>query len=356
MRFLRRWSVFILLFVGLLVLLVPKWITSAQSNGGGGPQRSGPSAPVVRVMEIQPTTLNDRLRLTATLLAEDSVNLRAETAGMVTEILFDDGSSVEKGALLVKIKDDELQAQRRAKLLDIELARIQANRQERLLRSESTTQEAFDEARIRLETMQVDLDLIDARIKKTEIRAPFNGRIGLRQVSIGTYLEPTTVVTSIQAVDPLKMDVAIPERFLPRVRVGMDLKFRIEGFDREFVGKINALDPRINDATRTITARAIIDNSHRMLLPGGFASVELALNLVEDAIMVPSTAILPDLESITVYLVEDGKAVSRQIKTGIRTRNSIQVTEGLEYGETLITAGLQRLRNGIAVTILNDSE
>jgi membrane fusion protein (multidrug efflux system) len=355
MRFFRRWSVFILLVGGLLVLLVPKWISSGQSNGGGAP-RPGLQAPVVRVMEIQPSTLNDRLRLTATLLAEDSVNLRAETAGMVTGIYFEDGSSVEKGTLLVKIKDDELQAQRRAKLLDIELARIQANRQERLLRSESTTQEAFDEARIRLETMKADLALIDARIEKTEIRAPFDGLIGLRQVSIGTYLEPTTVVTSIQSIDPLKMDVAIPERFLPRVRVGMELKFRIEGFDREFAGIIKALDPRINDATRTLTARATIDNSDRMLLPGGFASVELALNLLEDAIMVPSTAILPDLERTTVFLVEDGKAVTREIKTGIRTRNSIQVTEGLEHGETLIIAGLQRLRNGIAVNILNDSE
>lgn len=356
MRFIRRWSVFFLLLGGLLVLLVPKWISSAQSSNGSGPQRSGPPAPVVRVMEIQPTTLNDRLRLTATLLAQDSVNLRAETAGMVTGIYFEDGSSVEKGELLVKIKDDELQAQRRAKLLDIELAQIQANRQERLLRNESTTQEAYDEARIRLETMKADLSLIDARIEKTEIRAPFDGLIGLRQVSIGTYLEPTTIVTSIQAIDPLKMDVAIPERFLPRVRVGMELKFRIEGFNREFVGKINALDPRINDATRTLTARAKIDNSERILLPGGFASVELALNLLEDAIMVPSTAILPDLESTTVYLLQDGKAVVREISTGIRTRNSIQVTGGLEPGETLIVAGLQRLRDGIAVTVLNDSE
>lgn len=332
------------------MLLLPKWIQSAQNNA----QHSAGSRPsaVVRVMEVEPTALNERLRLTGSLMADESVRLRGETSGIITGIFFDDGSRVAAGQLLVKIRDDELQAQRRARMLDIELARIQAERQERLLRSESTTQEAFDEARIRLETMKADLALIDARIAKTEVRAPFDGLIGLRQVSMGAFLETSTVIASLQAIDSIKMDIPIPERFLPRIRVGMEISFRIDGFDEIFSGTIKAIDPRIQESTRTLVCRAIIDNREGKLLPGGFATIDFALNRLNNAIMVPSTAILPDLEVTTVFVVEGDRAVSRQVQTGIRTRDRIQIIEGLSAGEVLIVAGLQGLRDGSPVTVM----
>ncbi|MCC5835451.1 MAG: efflux RND transporter periplasmic adaptor subunit [Opitutales bacterium] len=307
-------------------------------------------------MTVEAENLRDRLVLNATLMAEDRVQLRSEISGRVTGIYFEEGTTAEEGELLLKIRDDDLQAQRKGKQLQMELAEIQLRRQQRLLDNQSTTQEAFDEARIRLETLESELELIDAQIAKTEIRAPFTGRVGLRQISVGTLLDPSTVVTSIQDISKLKVDVAVPERFLSRVREGMSLDLRIDGVDKAYRGEVTAIDPQINVATRTITLRAEIDNSDYQLRPGGFATIELVLSEIEDALLVPATAVIPDLERTTVYVLEDDRAVSREIRTGLRTRERVQVTEGLQPGDRVIVAGIQDLRDGIEVNVLESAQ
>lgn len=353
MQFFRRWSLFTFIPVALLVLIVPKWISTATESGSsGGPGQGSRPAPAVRAMTVEPENLRERLVLNGTLQAEDRVQLRSEISGRVTGIYFREGTIAEEGELLVKIRDDELQAQRRAKQTQIELAEIQLRRQQRLLESESTTQEAYDEARIRRRTLQAELELIDAQIDRTEIRAPFTGRIGLRQISVGTLLEQNTVVTSIQDVSKLKVDVAVPERHMPRVREGMSIDLRVDGVDRPYRGSVVAIDPQINVNTRTLTLRAEIDNSEGHLRPGGFATIELVLNEVEDALLVPATAVIPDLERTTVYVLEDDRAVAREVRTGLRTRDRVQITEGLSSGEQVIVAGIQDLRDGIRVNLL----
>lgn len=355
MHFIRRWSLFIILPVLLLVLIVPKWISSAAEGYSGG-RPGGRPAPAVRTLTVEPENLRERLVLNATLIAEDRVQLRSEISGRVTGIHFEEGALAEAGDLLVKIRDDDLQAQRKGKMLQIELAEIQLRRQQRLLDNESTTQEAFDEARIRLRTLEAELELIDAQIAKTEIRAPFTGQVGLRQISLGTLLDPSMVLTSIQDIRTLKVDVAVPERHLSRVREGMHLDLRIDGVDTPYRGEVTAIDPQINVSTRTLTLRAKVDNSGNELRPGGFATIELVLSEVSDALLVPATAIIPDLERTTVFVLEDDRAVVREIQTGLRTRQRVQVTEGLQPGDEVIVAGIQDLRDGIAVNVLEAAQ
>lgn len=357
MQFLRRWSLFFVIPVFLLVLIVPKWISSAaDSSSGNASTQGGRPAPAVRAITIEPETLRERLILNGTLQAEDRVQLRSEISGRVTGIYFSDGSIAEEGELLVKIRDDDLQAQRRAKQTQIELAEIQLRRQQRLLESESTTQEAFDEARIRRRTLEAELELIDAQIAKTEIRAPFSGRIGLRQISVGTLLEPNTVVTSIQDVRKLKVDVAVPERHMPRVHEGMAIDLRVDGVDRPYRGEVVAIDPQINVNTRTLTLRAEIDNTEGNLRPGGFATIELVLSEIEDAMMIPATAVIPDLDRTTVYVLQEDRAIAREVRTGLRTRERVHITEGLRPGEQVIVAGLQDLRDGTRVNLLETAQ
>jgi membrane fusion protein (multidrug efflux system) len=353
MRFLRRWSVFIVLGGLLAALLVSKLLLSPSSQptagGGGG---GGRQAAVVRVHAVEPEDVRERIVLNGSLVADEGVLLRAETSGAVVGVHFNEGGCVRRGDLLIKIRDDELQAQRRSAIYDLELASLNERRQERLLQSQSTTQEAFDEARIRRQNVEAQVALIDARIAKTELRAPFDGRIGLRNISPGAMVDTNTVVAALQAVDLLKVDFSVPERYLAEIATGQMISLRVEGVDRTFEGEIIAIEPRIDEVTRTLLCRARVHNDEGVLLPGGFATIELFLRRLDNAMMVPSVAIIPDLERTTLFVATDGRAEERVVRIGLRTADRVQVTEGLRPGDQVIVAGMQGLRNGTAVEVI----
>jgi len=192
---------------------------------------------------------------------------------------------------------------------------------------------------------------VKTQISKTEIYAPFSGQIGLRQVSPGGFVSSETLVTRLQQLDPVKVDFAIPEKYREKIRTGTLIKFRVEGIDSAFTGRVYAIDPKIDPGTRNLSLRALCSNPNGLLVPGAFAKVEIVLDDLKDAMVIPSEAIIPQLNGEKVFICKEGKAKSRIIQTGLRTEREVQVIDGLNKGDTVIITGLLQLREDMPVKI-----
>jgi membrane fusion protein, multidrug efflux system len=328
----------------------------ASKNNDPAPRPTGerrPGGMTVSGVVVSPQPLDDVVNSSGTVLASESVDLAAEASGTVQSILFKEGAHVRKNDLLVELKHDDLQAQLKKTELQIQLASELADRQKQLLESNSTSKEQYDIAISSLATLKADRDNLTAAISKREIRAPFDGIIGLRYVSEGSYVTPpTTRIASIQKINPLKIDFAIPEKYAGRVRVGDLVKFQSDEANLEFGGKVYAIEPEIEPTTRTVQLRAMCENKGETIFPGGYVHVELRLKQVGGALMVPTQAIVPVLKGQTVLVKKNGVVASVNVKTGIRTPSVIQVTDGLSAGDTVITTGILQLRPGMPVNVM----
>jgi membrane fusion protein (multidrug efflux system) len=349
----RRWPKR-LLVVGAVLLIVlglalPKLWGKEESGGGGGPSSSAPMS--VDATVLQPGTIAERLRTTGTLRADEAVALTPEAAGKITDIRFEEGARVQKGQLLVQINDAELQAERRRIEHELALAADRAERQKRLLEEGGVSQEEYDATVNEVEVLKAERQLVEARIEKTKVHAPFTGVVGLRSVSEGAYVTPETQITTLNRLDPLKIDFSVPEKYASRVRAGQSISFQVRGVDRALTGQVYATEVAVADETRTLQLRARTDNPDRVLRPGMFADVEVTLGTIDDAITVPAFAVTPTLDGQRVFVVENGTAQPRNITLGIRTDSTVQVTDGLALGDTVITSGIQELRAGLPVRV-----
>jgi len=277
------------------------------------------------------------------------VELRSEVPGRITAINFDEGSRVEKGALLMKIDDRELQAQLKKLQVDEKQARDDLYRKEKLLELKAVSQEECDRAFNTLGITLAQIELIRSQISKTETYAPFSGQIGLRQVSPGGFVSSSTLVARLQQTDPVKIDFAIPEKYRAKVRKGSKISFTIEGIDSLFSGHVYAIEPKIDPSTRNISLRALCPNPGGILIPGSFARVSVVLDDIPDALAIPSEAVIPVMNGEKVFVCRGGRAKSQAIRTGIRTERQVQVIEGLNAGDTLIVTGLMQLREDMPV-------
>lgn len=335
-------------FIGLALIAVlvgGLWFirTTTVTNNEVQGQNSRP--PLVRISTVESSLFQETIFANGTLRANEAVDLRAEISAMVTGIFFEDGAMVPEGELLVKLDDRELKAEKRTLERRLQFARLEEERQRTLLEDGGTTEAAFDEALFERELVETQLELVKARLDKTEIKAPFDGLLGLRRVSRGDLVDPGTSIVSVRQIHPLKLDFPVPERFLPRVSIGMPVSIAAAG-GREFDGEVVALEPQIDEETRMISLRALVDNEDGRLLPGGFVSVELILDEIEDALMISSTALIPGLGKNLVYVVADGKVEAREVETGFRTRDQVQIVEGLRAGEKIVVQGVQGVRAG----------
>lgn len=320
-----------------------------ESKAGAG---QGKQVMTVTGFVLQPKKLDNIVRTTGTLRAFDEVDLHAEASGRVTKIYFTEGSHVNKGDLLIKINDEDLRAQLSKTQLQIKLNQSQLDRQNELLKINATSKQEFDVAENQLNSLKADKEVIEAAIKKTEIRAPFSGVIGLRYVSEGSYVSPVTQIASIQNINPVKIDFSVPEKYAGMVIKGDVVNFYIGETDQQINGKVYAIEPKIDLATRTLQIRALCDNKAEKILPGSFAKIELRLKETPDALMVPTQAIIPVLKGQTVYVAKDGTAQSIPVKTGVRTAIEIQITDGLSVGDTVITTGINSLKPNAPVKII----
>ncbi|MCX2739769.1 efflux RND transporter periplasmic adaptor subunit [Pontibacter anaerobius] len=307
----------------------------------------------VDVYVVSPTAYQNRIVSTGTVLPNEDVELRSEISGRVTGINFEEGSRVRKGQLLLTVNAAEMQAQLQKLQSNQKLYRDMEERQRTLLEKEYISRQEYDQVSNQLATATADIQALKATLAKAYIRAPFDGVIGLRQVSEGSYVTATTPIARIVDVSPVKIDFAIPGRYSQMVKEGDMITFTAEGSPQEHQARIYAIQPNIDPATRTLQVRALFDNKNEEVKPGAFVRISLGLKEVEEAILIPTESIIPEAEGHKVFLVKDEKAVPKMVKIGQRSEKLIQILEGIEPGDTIIQSGVLQARPGADLSIRN---
>ncbi|MEX0922345.1 MAG: efflux RND transporter periplasmic adaptor subunit [Rhodovibrionaceae bacterium] len=312
--------------------------------------QDGPPAIPVEVAPVSVETVLIEVSAVGTLLSNESVVIRPEIAGLLTEISFAEGANVTKGDLLFGLEDSIYQAEledSRARLL---LSQRNYERARDLYDRGAGTARSRDEAEAELRTTRAAVELATARLEKTQILAPISGVVGLRHVSQGDYVEPGEDLVNLEDIESLKVDFSIPERYLANLRVGQRVQITVDAFPGEiFTGEVYASNPQINVAGRSIEVRARIDNAQRRLRPGLFVRVNLEIDRREDAIVIPEQALVPRDQDIYVYKVVDGTAVQTKVETGQRKFGKIEVLEGLAKSDIVVVAGQLKLTDGAKV-------
>jgi len=348
---LPRWGLVLAVTLAVVAALaVPKVI---QLRDDGEAASNAVEQPRLRVAvhRVAPVELAERLATIGTVRANEEVEIVSEISGKIAAISFDEGSRVDEGQLLLKIDDSELRAERQRALYRVELAERAEARQQQLLDDGVISSETYDVALGELNVLRSELQLIEAQLLKTEIRAPFGGVIGLRWVSPGSYLSSQTRIAELHDLDPVKLDFSVPERYAALMKIGDEINFTVEGIDRVFSGTVFAIEPSIDAASRSLRMRARCPNGDGALLPGTFANVNLAVRSAADALTVPAIAVVPELGGKKVFVYRDGVAEPVPVTTGIRNEREVQITGGLAEGDLVITSGLLQLQPGLEVEL-----
>lgn len=314
------------------------------SSPAGG-RAGGNKNLLVDAYVVQTTSLNESIEASGTLQSNEEVQVQPEITGRITGLYFKEGTQVSKGTLLVKIYDEDLKAQLQKLELQQQLAKTTLERQENLLKINGISRQDVDVTRNQVSAYGADIEYTRTQLQKTELRAPFSGRLGLRNVSLGAIVSPTTVITTLQQIDPLKVDFSVPEKYRTAISQGDAVDFRVAGDQNIYKGNIYAIDPKIDLTTRTIKIRGIIPNAGK-LLPGAFARVAISLKNMPDAIMIPSQAVIPGTRDKKVAIADSGKAKFVIVETGLRDANNVQITSGLSIGDTVIISGILQLKPG----------
>ncbi|MBN1953268.1 MAG: efflux RND transporter periplasmic adaptor subunit [Bacteroidales bacterium] len=300
---------------------------------------------------IEPVTMNELIKSTGTLIPDEEVELSFETSGKVVSIFFTEGSHVKKGELLAKINDKPLQAQLLKLQAQLKLSLDREFRQRQLLESDAISRESYDQTATELQSIEADIMLIEARISETELRAPFDGLVGLRMISEGAYATTQTRIVSLVKTSPLKVEFSIPERYAGKVSPGFPISFVIDGVQKTFQAKVYAVDPKVDQETRTIAVRALYPNRNEELKPGRFVSVGVLFSERDSAIAIPSEAVIPEMEGEKVYIYKNGITEEVKLTLGLRTESHVEVIKGLHFGDTLLTTAILQLRQNIPIRL-----
>jgi membrane fusion protein (multidrug efflux system) len=320
-----------------------------EKKSDGATANAAPRPVEVNAVVAEPREFENKIFATGSVLANEEVEIRAEIPGRIISINFHEGAMVKKGALLVKINDNELQAQLKKLLLDEKLAQDDVFRKEKLIEIKAVSQEELDISRSQLGVIQAQIELIRAQLEKTGIYAPFDGRIGLRYASPGGYISSSMLIARMQQTDPVKIEFTVPEKYIAGLTTTMEIQFTVTGIDSVFSGQIYAIEPRIDPSTRAFAVRARCRNAGGILTPGAFAKVTIILQNISDALVLPTEALIPDIKGEKVLVSRHGKATTVYVTTGIRTDREVQVTSGVNPMDTVIISGLLQIREQMSV-------
>jgi len=298
-------------------------------------------------------TINDVIRTKGLLMPDEEVDLAFETSGKITHIYFKEGTSVRRGELLARVNDEPLQAELKRLTAQLPLAKDRVARQRILLDKDAVSQESYESVTTELDKLLADIEFVKSRIAQTELRAPFDGIMGLRHVSEGAFASPSTVISRLTKVSPLKLEFSVNEKQVSHIRPGTELLFTVEESDEIYSATIYAIESSIDAATLSLKARALYANAERKLKPGQSAKIEITLDEIKNAIVIPSISSLAEMGIDIVYVYRNGKAQQVVVQKGIRTASSVQITQGLSSGDTLLVTGVMQLRDGMEVKITN---
>lgn len=321
----------------------------------------GPMPETVATTEAEATTWQGRLTAVGTVEAVQGVALETEVPGIVREIRFKSGTAVNAGDVLVVLDAETEEAQLRAARADAELARLDFQRIQQLRETDAVSASRLDQAQARLDSARAAVENIEAVIAKKTIRAPFDGVIGIRQVNLGQYLAPGSPIAPLQQFEPIYINFSLPQQALGRLAEGMPVRITSDAVPgRTFAGTLTAIDAEVDVGTRNVRLQATADNRERLLRPGMFVRVVVLLPVDRAVVIVPQTAILAAPYGNSVYLVQpaeegDGLTVEQQfVRLGETRGDFVAIESGLEAGQTIVSAGVFKLRNGMAVTVNNE--
>jgi len=319
---------------------------NAAGFSGGG--RAGATV-FGRVVEARP--FSDHLTLSGSIEPDEQVDVHPEISGIVEAINFSEGARVDQGQVLVRISDAELRAQLVQAVTGNDLAAENERRAKLLLEKEAISQEEYDIASADHRTAQSQIQLIQAQLDKTVVRAPFAGTIGLRSISKGSYVSPAVNIARLVSTERVKLLFALPEKYAHMVDKGMEVTFHVQGSQRKHTAKVYATEPSIEANTRTLLVKAVAQNPSNKLIPGAFASVVFPLETLENALLVPAEALIPIQNGKKLFVARDGKAREIVVETGGRTESDVLVLNGIRQGDTVLTSGVMTLRDGEALQV-----
>ncbi|MEQ8321368.1 MAG: efflux RND transporter periplasmic adaptor subunit [Rhodospirillales bacterium] len=332
------------------VLSVTVWPLSAHHVRA----QDQPGTPVEAV-KVKTEAIVMETTAVGTLLSNETVIVRPEIEGRLTEIAFDEGTTVKKGQLLFKLDASIYRAELNDAQARLSLAATNFERSQELFKKKAGTERGLDEARAAYRVAEAAVELAKARMTKTTIEAPFEGVVGLRHVSTGDYVTAGKDLVNLEDIDPLKVEFAVPERYLSAVKEGQVVRLTADAFpDETFEGAIYAINPQIDTSGRSIQVRARISNDDRKLRPGLFVRVKVQLGQREQAIMIPEEALVPRGKDRFVFKIVDGKAVETPVQIGLRRVGEVEITSGLAADDMVITAGQLKIRNGVPVKPVGD--
>jgi membrane fusion protein (multidrug efflux system) len=298
----------------------------------------------VEAMVINPTSLSEGIEVAGNILPFELTEIRSEISGRLIQINFKEGAAVPSNALLVKLFDGDLQAQLKKLQVQLQIAEKTEERQRELLKISGISQQDYDLSLLQVNNIKADIELVQVAISKTEIRAPYAGRMGLRNVSPGAYVTPANIITSISQVNTKKISFSVPEKYSNEITPGMPISFTIEGKEGDFMATILAAESVIEADTRNLKILATVNDGSNKLVPGTFAKVSLTLAKKNDAVMIPTQCIIPSARAKQVVIYRNGVPAFTNVTTGIRSAENVQVTSGLQPGDTVITTGLLFIR------------
>jgi len=318
-------------------------------QAGAGP--SGPQIANVDGFVTEYTALDNQIFATGSLMANELVEIKPEVPGRLTYLYLPEGQIVQKGQLLARVNDADLRAQLQRLEVQIKIAESKEERAKKLIAINGLSIEEYEDALNSLNVLRADIDYTKALISKTEVRAPFTGKLGFRNVSDGSYVSTSDIMSTLQQVNPIKLEFSIPERYSAEAKEGNIIRFSVDGMDEVFEAKVYAIEPAIDQNSRSLMLRAKAENSRLLLKPGGFARITLSTGINENAIMIPTQAIIPILKGQQVMKVVDGAVQPQPVVLGFRDAGKVQVLEGLSAGDTIVTTGILSLRPGSLVNI-----
>jgi membrane fusion protein, multidrug efflux system len=348
-------AVKIFIYQFLLIALFALCISSCKENKQEPPKVTS-QAPKTMAMQVEgfiarPQTINESSTVPGNLMPFEETELHPEVSGRVVQLNIQEGAYVTKGTLLLKIYDGDLQAQQKKLEVQIATAQKTVERQAELLKINGISQQEVDLSSLQVNSLKADIDIIRTSIIKTELRAPFNGKLGLKNISPGAYVTPSTIVTNIRAVDQLKLEFTVPEKYSSRIRNGMNVLFAVNGSAPKYRATVIASESGITENSRSLKVRAIVTNKDKDLVAGSFAQVNLLFGENTKALMIPTESVVPDARNKKVIVYHDGIAKFQIVTTGLRDSSKIEIVSGINAGDTIVTTGLLFLKPDAKITI-----
>lgn len=301
------------------------------------------------ILVAKEQALSESIQTTGTVLPNEQVQLKAEEGGRLIKIHFKEGAFTKTGDALFQIDDREFQAQAKNIRVQLDLAKRELKRNTALFEAQALSEEILDASANRVATLQAELDILGVRIDRCLIRAPFSGRLGLRQVSEGAYISVGQWLVTLVQDRPLKMEFEVPELYASQIKIGMGILATHSGYKDTLRGVIYAFEPQIDAGSRNLKIRALCSESSMNLVPGAFLNIGLKLSESANAILIPTQALIPELNGQKVFLVKNGVVKGQKVSTGIRRAKDIQISEGVQVGDSILLTGILQAREGMPV-------